>query len=80
MTGLTCSTFTAKMMTLLNGQERTITYLRDPKEAGWKIIAVHHDPPAVIRFQKVIAVPDLSQVISEMSCHGPLCVCTALRN
>jgi hypothetical protein len=58
MTELTCSTFAVKMMTLLNGQERTITYLRDLlNEAGWKIIAVHHDPPAAIRFQKVIAVP-----------------------
>ena len=46
------------MMAFLNGQERTITYFRDLlNQAGWKIIAVHHDPPAVIRFQKVIAVP-----------------------
>jgi hypothetical protein len=50
--------FPPKMMAFLNGQERTITYFRDLlNQAGWKIIAVHHDPPAVIRFQKVIAVP-----------------------
>jgi hypothetical protein len=41
-----------------NGQERTITNLRDLlDQSGWKLIAVHHDAPSVIRFQKSIAVP-----------------------
>jgi hypothetical protein len=47
-----------KMMGFFNGQERTITYLRDLfNQAGWKLTAVQHDPPSVVRFQKVIAVP-----------------------
>lgn len=47
-----------KMMSFFNGKERTVTYLRDLlKQADWKLIAVHHDKPSVIRFQKVIAVP-----------------------
>jgi hypothetical protein len=42
-----------------NGQERTITYLRDLlDQAGWKLIAVYHDAPSAIRFQKAIAVPN----------------------
>ncbi|KAH9994290.1 S-adenosyl-L-methionine-dependent methyltransferase [Russula vinacea] len=46
------------MMGLVNGQERTITYLRDLlNQAGWKLTAVHYDAPSVLRFQKVIAVP-----------------------
>ena len=46
------------MMGILNGQERTITYLRDLlNQAGWKLTAVHYDAPSVLRFQKVIAVP-----------------------
>ena len=41
-----------------NGQERTVTNLRDLlNQAGWKLTAVHHDAPSVIRFQKAIAVP-----------------------
>jgi hypothetical protein len=47
------------MMEFFNGQERTITYLRDLlDQAGWKLIAVHHDTPTAIRFQKAIAVPN----------------------
>lgn len=59
MTELTCLTLPAKMMSYYNGQERTITaYLRDLlNQAEWKVIAVHRDPPSVIRYQKVIAVP-----------------------
>jgi hypothetical protein len=46
------------MMGYFNGQERTITYLRDLLDkAGWKLTAVHFDEPSVRRFQKVIAVP-----------------------
>jgi len=46
------------MMGYLNGQERTITYLRDLfKQAGWKLVAVNHDAASVIRFQKIIAIP-----------------------
>jgi hypothetical protein len=48
-----------KMMGFLNGQERTITYLHDLLDrAGWKLIAVHHDTPTTIRFQKAIAIPN----------------------
>jgi hypothetical protein len=58
MTKLTCLAPSPKMMSFYNGKERTITYLRDLlNQAGWKLIAVHHDPPSVVRFQKVIAVP-----------------------
>jgi hypothetical protein len=47
------------MMGFSNGQERTVTYLRDLLgQAGWKLIAVHHDTPSAIRFQKAIAVPN----------------------
>ncbi len=46
-------------MCLLNGKERTITDLRDLlHQAGWKLIAVHHDMPTMIRHQKAIAVPN----------------------
>ncbi|KAH9993416.1 S-adenosyl-L-methionine-dependent methyltransferase [Russula vinacea] len=46
------------MMCLANGQERTITYLRDLlNQAGWKLTAVHYDEPSVRRYQKAIAVP-----------------------
>ena len=46
------------MMCLANGQERTITYLRDLlDQAGWKLTAVHYDEPSVRRYQKAIAVP-----------------------
>jgi hypothetical protein len=45
-------------MGFFNGKERTITYLRDLlNQAGWKLIAVHYDPPSVRRYQKVIADP-----------------------
>ena len=47
------------MMGFFNGQGRTITYLRDLLDhAGWKLIAVHHDTPTMMRFQKAIAVPN----------------------
>jgi len=47
------------MLGLLNGQVRTITALRSLlDQAGWKLIAVHHDAPSVARFQKAIAVPN----------------------
>jgi hypothetical protein len=47
-----------KMMCHFNGQERTITCLRDLlKQAGWELIAVHYDNPSLLSFQKVIAVP-----------------------
>jgi hypothetical protein len=46
------------MMGFFNGQEHTVTYLRDLlKQAGWKLIAVHHGSPAAIRYQKAIAIP-----------------------
>jgi len=47
------------MMELNNGQERTVTYLRDLlDQSGWKLIFVHHDAPSAMRFQKAIAVPN----------------------
>ncbi|KAI0278946.1 S-adenosyl-L-methionine-dependent methyltransferase, partial [Russula aff. rugulosa BPL654] len=50
--------FDIMMMSLLNGQERTITQFRDLlNQAGWKLAAVHHDSLSVRRFHKVIAVP-----------------------
>ncbi|KAH9054229.1 O-methyltransferase [Lactarius vividus] len=49
----------AMMLSFFNGQERTITALRGLlHQAGWKLIAVHHDAPSVARFQKSIAVPN----------------------
>jgi hypothetical protein len=46
------------MMGFVNGQERTITYLRDLfKQGGWKLSFVHYNSPAAIRFQNVVAVP-----------------------
>ncbi|KAI9450108.1 S-adenosyl-L-methionine-dependent methyltransferase [Lactarius psammicola] len=49
----------AMMLGLFNGQERTTTALRNLlNQAGWKLIAVHHDAPSVARFQKSIAVPN----------------------
>ncbi|KAI9463926.1 S-adenosyl-L-methionine-dependent methyltransferase [Russula earlei] len=46
------------MMGFFNGQERTVTYIRDLLDrAGWKLVAVYHDAPSVTRSQKVIAVP-----------------------
>jgi hypothetical protein len=48
-----------KMMGFYNGKERTITYLRDLlNQAGWRLIAVYHDTPTAIRYQKAIAVPN----------------------
>ena len=45
-------------MGFFNGQERTLTYFRDLfKQAGWKLIAVHYDAAAVVRYHKVVAVP-----------------------
>jgi len=47
------------MMTLHNGQERSVTYLRGLlSQAGWKLVAVHHDAPSVVRLHKVAAVPN----------------------
>jgi hypothetical protein len=47
------------MLGLFNGQERTITAMRSLlDQAGWKLIAVHHDTPSVARFQKAIAIPN----------------------
>jgi hypothetical protein len=47
------------MMGFYNGKERTITYLRDLlNQAGWRLIAVYHDTPTAIRYQKAIAVPN----------------------
>jgi hypothetical protein len=46
------------MLSLFNGQERTITALHSLlDEAGWNLVAVHHEDPSVVRFQKAIAVP-----------------------
>ncbi|KAF8498105.1 S-adenosyl-L-methionine-dependent methyltransferase [Russula emetica] len=46
------------MMSLFNGQERTVTYLRDLlNKAGWKLVAVKYDKPSVRRYYKAIAVP-----------------------
>jgi hypothetical protein len=54
---LFCLTY-RKMMSLFNGQERTVTYLRDLlNKAGWKLVAVHYDKPSNRRYQKAIAVP-----------------------
>jgi hypothetical protein len=47
-----------KMMGLFNGQERTITYLRDLLDkAGWKLISIHCDKPSARSYQKAIAIP-----------------------
>ncbi|KAF8259331.1 O-methyltransferase [Lactarius quietus] len=49
----------ATMLCQFNGQERTITVLRSLLEqAGWKLIAVHHDAPSVTGFENAIAVPN----------------------
>jgi len=46
------------MLSLFNGQERTITHFRDLlKRAGWKLSAVHYEPLSAQRHQKVVAVP-----------------------
>ncbi|KAI0318073.1 S-adenosyl-L-methionine-dependent methyltransferase [Amylostereum chailletii] len=47
-----------QMMELLNGKERTITQVRElMKEAGWKLVQVHHGVPFAFSIQKAIAVP-----------------------
>jgi hypothetical protein len=47
------------MMGFYNGKERTVTYLRDLlAQAGWKLIGVHYDTPAAIKYQKAVAVAD----------------------
>ena len=47
------------MLALFNGQERTITALRNVlNQAGWKLIAAHHDAPSVARFERAIGVPN----------------------
>ena len=47
------------MLCLFNEQERTITALRGLlDQAGWKLIAVHHDAASVAKFQQVIALPN----------------------
>ncbi|KAF8259745.1 S-adenosyl-L-methionine-dependent methyltransferase [Lactarius quietus] len=49
----------ATMMGLFNGKERTVTDLRSLLDkAGWRLIAAHHDPPSMVRFQRAIAVPN----------------------
>ena len=46
------------MMTLFNGQERTITSLRDLLNlAGWKLISVHEDQLSSRSYKKAIAIP-----------------------
>ena len=46
------------MMGLFNGQERTITYLRDLLDkGGWKLISVRCDKPSARSYQKAIAIP-----------------------
>jgi len=43
---------------MFNGQERTITALRDLlDQTGWKLIAVYHDALSE-KFQRAIAVPN----------------------
>ena len=45
-------------MSLFNGQERTVTYLRDLlSKAGWKLVAVHYDKQSIRRYKKAISVP-----------------------
>jgi hypothetical protein len=45
------------MMGFFNGQERTVTYLRDLfAQAGWKLTTVYYDSPGAIRYQKVVAI------------------------
>ena len=47
-----------KMMSVFNGQERTITCLCDLlNQAGWKLISVHEDKPSARRYQMAIAIP-----------------------
>jgi hypothetical protein len=47
--------YVSQMLGLFNGQERTITALRSVlAQAGWKLIATHHDASSVAMFQKVI--------------------------
>ena len=51
--------FTPKMMGNFNGKERTVTQLRDLLgQAGWKLIAIHHDTISGVGHQKAIAVPN----------------------
>jgi hypothetical protein len=46
------------MLGFLNGQERTLMALRSLfDQAGWNLIAVHHETSAVVMSQKVVAVP-----------------------
>ncbi|KAH9971123.1 S-adenosyl-L-methionine-dependent methyltransferase [Lactifluus volemus] len=47
------------MMGFLNGQERSVTYLRDLfSQSGWKLSAVHYDAPTALWYQKVVAIPN----------------------
>ncbi|TFY78717.1 hypothetical protein EWM64_g5297 [Hericium alpestre] len=47
-----------QMMALLNGQERTITHVRNLLEqTGWKLVQVYHGSPFAMTNQKAIAVP-----------------------
>ena len=51
--------FAPKMMGNFNGKERTVTQLRDLLgQAGWKLIAIHHDTISGVGHQKAIAVPN----------------------
>jgi hypothetical protein len=47
------------MMGFFNGQERTVTYLRDLlNQAGWKLTAVHYNKSSVVgSYHKAVAVP-----------------------
>ena len=46
------------MMSVFNGQERTITCLCDLlNQAGWKLISVHEDKPSARQYQMAIAIP-----------------------
>jgi hypothetical protein len=68
------------MMGLFDGQEGTITspYLRDLlDQAGWKLIAVHHDKPSAVRFQKAIC-PSEPKVLILMSFPEVCIPCTPL--
>ena len=45
-------------MALFNGQELTVTHLRDLlDQAGWKLSAVHYDRLSAVNYRKAIAIP-----------------------
>ena len=46
-------------MGYFNGKERTATQLRDLlKQAGWDLIAIHHDALSAVGLQTVVAAPN----------------------